>query len=455
MTRRRVISLLIGLAICFGSVTSVNADAVTDWNAIASDTLLLDTTIQNPGMASRNMAMVNLAMYDAVNGVNPTHQQFYSHSAAPSNASASAAAIQAAYRVLSLSYPGQSSFLDTQRTNALSAIPNSAAKDAGINYGNLVGTNIVNNRVNDGYDSMVNYSPQTGAGHWEPDPMNPGQEAWGPAWGTLQPFGISSAAAHMPPSMPELTSQAYTDAFNEVKSLGEKNSTARTADQTEAAVFWAYDRLGMGTPMRMYNGILRTVAESQNSTLNDNARVFAISATAMADAGIVAWDSKFEYDFWRPISGIRRADEDGNPDTIADPDWEPLAAPGGIGPDGSVIPDFTPPFPTYVSGHASFGGALFESMTNFYGTDSMDFSVTSDELPGVVRDFTSFSQANEENGRSRVYLGIHWDFDDFIARDLGGEVADYLYDNHFQPVPEPSSGVLLVLGLTFLGLRRR
>jgi hypothetical protein len=211
----------------------------------------------------------------------------------------------------------------------------------------------------------------------------------------------------------------------------------------------------MGTPMRMYNGILRTVAESQNSTLNDNARVFAISATAMADAGIVAWDSKFEYDFWRPISGIRRADEDGNPDTIADPDWEPLAAPGGIGPDGSVIPDFTPPFPTYVSGHASFGGALFESMTNFYGTDSMDFSVTSDELPGVVRDFTSFSQANEENGRSRVYLGIHWDFDDFIARDLGGEVADYLYDNHFQPVPEPSSGVLLVLGLTFLGLRRR
>jgi hypothetical protein len=297
----------------------------------------------------------------------------------------------------------------------------------------------------DGFDAMTSYVPNGGPGRWEPDPLNPTQEARGHKWGQMSTFGIGNTAPFLPPPMPSLTSQEYADAFNEVKELGSKTSVTRTVDQTELALFWAYDRLGMGTPMRLYNSVLRTVATDQGNDLVENARLFALASTAMADTGIVAWDTKFIHDLWRPISGIRRADEDGNPDTIADPAWEPLGAPGGVAPGGQVISDFTPSFPTYVSGHASFGGALFESLKYFYGTDDVTFSLTSDEVPGATRMFNRFSDAMHENGRSRVYLGIHWNFDDTVGQQLGQEIADHLATTSFQPVPEPSAAVLAFL----------
>ena len=434
------------LWICF--ILAANplfADVVIDWNNIASDVFLSNTHYQNPGMASRSMAMMNLAMYDAINGITPTHQQMYSHPAAPTSASASAAAIQASYRILSSIYPDQQSYLDDQRAASLAAIVSGPAKSGGISYGDLVGTTVINARLSDGFDNMVSYTPSATAGHWEPDPMNPDQQAWGPEWGHIAPFSLDDVSHMMPPPMPDMTSQEYADAFNEVKALGSKDNSSRTPEQTEIALFWAYDRLGMGTPMRMYNGIMRTVAENEGNTLSENARMFAMASTAIADAGIVAWDSKFTYDLWRPISGIRRADEDGNPETEMDPEWVPLGAPGGMDPDGNMINDFTPPFPTYLSGHASFGGAMFESLTNFYETDAVSFDVTSDEVPGAMRSYSSFSQANEENGRSRVYLGIHWNFDDTMAREMGKMTADYVADNYFQPVPEPTMSWLAVL----------
>lgn len=435
--------LILCVYLATDSWTSLHAGVVLDWNQVMSDTLLADTTYQNPGMASRTMAMMNLAIYDAVNNVTPRYRPFYRHPSPMANTSADAAGIQAAYRVLSSIYPGQSTMLDAARATSLAAIPDGVAKTNGINYGDIVGTDVVDIRAGDGFDNVVHYMPQGGAGHWEPDPMNPEQEAWGPQWGQLDTFGISNTDQMMPPIMPSLTSQAYVEAFNEVKSLGALNSTTRTAEQTEIGIFWAYDRLGMGTPMRMYNQILRTVATNEGHDMLDNSRLFAMAATSVADAGITAWDAKFTYDFWRPISGIRRADEDGNTDTVADPDWVPLGAPG----DGSTINDFTPPFPTYVSGHASFGAALFAALTNFYGTDSMAFDVTSDELPGVIRSFTSFGDAAAENGRSRVYLGIHWNFDDTVAQEMGVNVADYISTSYFQPVPEPGSVALLICGL--------
>ena len=209
--------------------------------------------------------------------------------------------------------------------------------------------------------------------------------------------------------------------------------------------------------MRMYNQVLRTVARGQGNDLSENARLFALASTAVADGGIVAWDTKFTYDFWRPVTGIREADADGNSNTDSDPTWEPLGAPGGMLDDGTLIQDFTPPFPTYVSGHATFGGALFGSLAEFYGTDDISFDVTSEEMPAMVRSFESFSDAMKENGRSRVYLGIHWDFDDFVARDLGGEVADFVAANYFQPVPEPgfSAFTLLLASGLVLGCRAR
>ena len=210
----------------------------------------------------------------------------------------------------------------------------------------------------------------------------------------------------------------------------------------------------MGTPMRLYIDILDIISAQEENSLSENAKLYAVASTAIADAGIVAWDAKFKYDFWRPVSGIRQADVDGNPDTLVDPDWTPLGAPGGTHPDGSPISDFTPPFPTYVSGHASFGGALFGALEEFYGTDDISFSLQSEELPGVTRHFDTLSEAMAENGRSRVYLGIHWDFDDYMARNVGDLVAADVMQNHFAAVPEPGAIPLLSCVL-FVAFRLR
>src|SRR5690606_6092775 len=173
--------------------------------------------------------------------------------------------------------------------------------------------------------------------------------AWGPAWGELRTFAISSVfQMHVPP-VGDMTSVEYAASYNEVKSLGALNSTTRTAEQTEIGLFWALDRAGMGTPMVIYTDALLVVAEQQGNDLWENARLFAMAGVAMADAGCVAWDAKYRYDFWRPVTGIRQGDFDGNPDTVGDPTWTPLGAPGGVHPDGSIINDFTPPFPTYRS----------------------------------------------------------------------------------------------------------
>jgi hypothetical protein len=225
-----------------------------------------------------------------------------------------------------------------------------------------------------------------------------------------------------------MTSAAYTAAFNEVKALGEKDSAVRTAEQTQVGIFWGYDRAGMGAPMSLYNQIIQTIAAQEQNTVVENARLFALANLAQADAGIAAWECKYVDNFWRPVTAIRRAAQDGNPDTAADPTWEPLGAPGG-----GVVNNFTPPFPAYVSGHAAFGAAIFRVLTNFYGTDLHQFTVRSDELPSVTRSFDRFSDAAVENARSRIYLGVHWSFDDSEGQELGRQIADWTFDHALQP----------------------
>lgn len=444
--KKVVVCLILG---CLS--TGASADVVLDWNEIASDVLLADETLQNPGMASRTMAMVNIAMYDALNSIDPQYETFYQHGPRISGARTDAAMAAAAHGVLSAIYPDQSALIDQALTDSFSTIPNDAARVLGQQRGAAIGVAVLNARENDGYDGMSQYMPVGGPGRWTPDPLNPGQEAWGPEWGALQPFALPDANSFMPPPMPALDSQEYADAFNEVKELGSINSTTRTQEQTDIGNFWAYDRLGMGTPMRMFNQILRTVAENEGTDTAENARLFTMATVAMADAGVVAWDAKFDYDLWRPVTGIREADTDGNPLTEADPAWTPLGAPGGDG------PNFTPPFPTYISGHATFGGAVFEVLKDVFGTDDISFDVTSEEMPGMVRSYNSFSDAMKENGRSRVYLGIHWNYDDTVGQQTGIDVADYIGANFFTAVPEPGTLGLLVgmLLLGPMGRRRR
>lgn len=435
---------LTGLVLSIIAATPTKADVVTDWNGTFCEVLVGNTEFQNPGMASRSMAMMNLAIYDAFAMTSSTGSMFFDYGqghASPGMISASreAAAAQAAYTVLSGVYADQAATLNEALGMSLAGVTDAVAKAEGVTLGTQIGEAILGKRAHDGYDAMSQYMPTYEVGHWQPDPLNPNQVAWGPAWGDVQPFALDSNRQFMPPPMPELTSDEYTRAFDEVKSLGALNSTERTEDQEEIAIFWAYDRLGMGTPMRLYNEALQVISDQEETSTAEKAKLFAKASVAMADAGIVAWNSKFEYDFWRPVTGIRQAAHDGNDDTDAVLDWVPMGAPGG---DGT---DFTPPFPTYVSGHATFGGALFNVLTEFYGRDDIAFTLASDELDGATRSFTSFSQAMAENGRSRVFMGIHWDFDDLIGRELGGDVASYLFSRPFRAaVPEPGAGWILL-----------
>jgi len=178
----------------------------------------------------------------------------------------------------------------------------------------------------------------------------------------------------------------------------------------------------MGAPPALYNQLVQTIAKQKHNTTVENARLFALANVAMADAGIAAWDCKFVDNLWRPVTAIHAAATDGNPDTIADPTWEPLGAPGG-----GVVPNFTPPFPAYVSGHATFGAAVCEVLKDFYHTDNIHFTLASDELPGVMRSFNSFTRAAAENGVSRIYLGIHWQFDNTEGQTLGRQIADFVF----------------------------
>jgi hypothetical protein len=254
-----------------------------------------------------------------------------------------------------------------------------------------------------------------------------------------------------------MTSQAYTDAYNQVKEKGVRLNSTRTQDETDMAIFWAYDRATMGPPPVLFSRNLEEISQQMTNDAEANARLFAMASVAMADAAIASWDIKFEDDFWRPITAIRAGDTDGNPNTAPDPTWVPLGAPG---PDpNDWQDDFTPPFPAYTSGHATMGAASYEVLRQFYGTDAANFTLSSQEMPAgnEMRDFTSFSQAELENAMSRVYLGVHWVFDATDGISLGNDIGVWVVDNHFQAIPEP--GCLSLLGVFGLGctwlLRRR
>jgi hypothetical protein len=425
-------------------VGKAHADVVTFWDDVLAQAVRVDDTQPGPTKVARNMAMVHAAMYDAVNSVDGRHQPYHQKVSTPAGTSADAAAAQAAYQVLASLYPAQTPAFDAALATTLGAVPAGPGKNAGIALGTTIGNGMVTLRQNDHAFDPMPYTPGTNPGDWRPTPPD-FTSAYAAGWGHVTPFAMTQGLQFRPPAPPALASADYTAAFNEVKELGSKNSATRTAEQTQIGIFWGYDRRGLGPPPILYNNILQVIAAQQGNTMVENARLFALANIAMADAGIVSWDAKYVYNFWRPITAIWEADTDGNPDTIADLLWEPLGAPGG-----GVVPDFTPPFPAYTSGHATFGGAVFRILADYYGTDLMDFTIGSDELPGVTRSFHSFSEAAEENGQSRIYLGIHWSFDKTFGISTGRAVGDFVFANMLERVPEPASLALVGAGLASL-----
>lgn len=449
------------------------ADILSDWNnntiqAIRTDGMMASPLHPGPTEGARVFAMVEVAVFDAVNSIDRNYAPYHFQMVAPAGTSREAAVASAAYTVLANLYPNQITALNTQLNNSLSIIPNGPGKTAGISLGNQMGADMVSLRTNDGSGPGLPYTPGTGPGDWRPDPLHPTQKAYRPQWGEVTPFALQNGSQFRPPPPPDLTSAQYTAAFNQVKAIGGDGihtPTIRTADQTAAGMFWAYDTGGLGPPPILYNQIAQTIIGQHGGTMDQNARLYALINMAMMDAGIAAWDSKFAHtndpqsgyahDFWRPIAAIREAGTDGNPNTVPDPTWTPLGAPNPFTGDS-----FTPPFPAYVSGHATFGAALFQTLTDFYGTDNIPFTFTSDEPGGGTRSFSTLSQAKYENAESRIWLGIHWQFDADYGILTGDSVGNWVFTSQLQPVPEPATLTLLamagiVLGVYQVGRRRR
>jgi hypothetical protein len=402
-----------------------HGDAVIAWNETTLEAIRADKT--SLGLATRTMAMVQAAVYDAVNDIERTSSVYHVDVAAPAGASPVAAASAAAYDVLLSIYPHQQALFNATLADTLSTVLPGKSLTDGVNVGLAVAQGILAWRQNDGSSFSVPYIPGTQPGQWRPTPPD-FSAPWGPEWGAVTPFAIPDAAQFQPPPPPPLNSPAYTAAFNEVKSLGALNSTTRTPFQTQTAYFWAYDAPPLGPPPLLYDQIAQTIALQEGNSLEQNARMFALVNIAMVDAGIVAWDAKYTDNFWRPVTAIPLAGSDGNPSTIADPNWVPLGAPGN-----GLKANFTPPFPAYVSGHATFGAAMFQTLADFYGTDNIHFTIGSDQLPGVYHTFNSFSAAAEENGQSRIYLGIHWAFDKTEGIATGDKLANYVYQHILTP----------------------
>jgi membrane-associated phospholipid phosphatase len=218
-----------------------------------------------------------------------------------------------------------------------------------------------------------------------------------------------------------------------VRNVGRDTSTTRTADETQIARFWSYDDR-LGTPVRLYNQNTREILTQRPrapalTILHTHARIFALVNLAMADAGIGCWDGKYAYNLWRPIHGITRADEDNNPSTPRDASWRPLGRPQG------PVPNTTPPFPAYPSGHSSFGTATFAMLRKAYGGNNVSFALSSEEPnSGGPRNYTTFQSAINENGQSRIFLGVHFQFDNTQGRTLGQQVADHIWPNFLRPI---------------------
>jgi hypothetical protein len=383
--------------------SATQPDQVIQWN---QELLKL---IQVPGAQpatihpTRTLAITQLAVYDAVSAIGRGHRTFLFHFRAPGDASPDAATAAAARTALLALLPSQEPAIDSFYQASLAQIGSGRDVDRGIRVGEEVAHAILAARADDGATvAPTPYAPQPGPGEYQLTP-----QSFAPAGFTqtahVTPFVLSDASQFRPPAPPALTSSRYATDFNEVKSLGELASTTRTADQTAVGRFW-----GAAPIWIVWNQIAEQAGGSFQNSLRRNARMFALLDTTLADGAIALYDAKYAYHRWRPITAITATDQ-GNPTTISDPNWLPLAN--------------TANDPSYPGAHAEFSQAASTVLSDFFGTDNFAFSLTS-ATTGITRSFDSFSGAADEASASRIYAGQHFRYDEDAGQALGQHVAN-------------------------------
>jgi hypothetical protein len=411
-------ALFVYSAASYADSAAGSADAVIQWNK----TLL--TLVRTPGAQpatvhpTRSFAIMHAAIYDAVNAIDATHKPYLVHIEHVSpQASQEAAVAAAAHETLVALFPAFQTTLDQQFDLSLAVIPDGVDKTVGIDVGKAVAQAILALRSDDGSAATpIPFVFGNAPGDYQLTPPNFPTPAF-THWSKVSPFALERANQFRLGPPPALTSAQYTAAFNEVKSLGMLNSTTATADQSLIGRFWG------GAIQNYWNEITQTAVQAHHLTTAQSARVFALLNITLADEVIAFYDTKYTYGFWRPVTAIRAADTDGNPDTLVDPNWLPQATK-------------TAADPSYPGAHATISAGAEFVLNAVFGQKPFNLIVTSEVLPGTTRSFDSFAGAENEASASRIFAGQHFRTDENAGEKLGGSVADFVVDNFLTRVPD-------------------
>jgi hypothetical protein len=388
---------------------------ISEWNEIAQQTLVAENTnnTKQPIEDILYMGFVQAAVYNAVVGIEGRYEPYHFKAREHHRASSQAAAVAAAHKILVTYSPAAKADLDAKYAASLAKIPNGKAKTRGIAFGKLAARTLIAQRAHDGRNAEIVFEKKPAPGVWRPTP--PASAPFSAPWlGFVTPLLVRSGAQFGkigPP--PGLTSARYTRDFKEVKALGSVNSTERTADQTDTALFYS------GSAFVQFNAALRDQVDVRKLDIVDAARMFAAVEMSFADAEISVWYSKYVYGFWRPITAIQLADTDGNPATTADPAWAPLRP--------------TPPYPDYVSGYSGGIGAFTRALQDTLDTRHLQLTFISTAVPNVKRFYDSGTTARQDVVDARVWLGYHFRTADTRGARMGQQVAEWGLDHYFGP----------------------
>jgi len=407
--RLRTVIPVLALLLAAATATA-RADVIADWNAKA-EAIGIDKRLQPPPNA-RGMAMMHVAMFEAVNAITHRYSSYRLKLVADPGTSPDAAAAAAAHDVLIALFPDQQASLDTTLKASLAQLPDGDAKTKGVELGRKAAAGILALRANDGISGTENYRPVTAAGVYVPTVVPVSSTI-----GKITPWVMSSGTEFRPGPPPSLTSPTWTADLNEIREVGGLKSAKRSAEQTEIGRFWAQT----GPPC--WNPIVRQLAAAKKLDLTDSGRLFALVALATADTFIAVFEAKYHYNLWRPVTAIRNADITGNAATPRDAAWLPLIE--------------TPMHPEYPCAHCISSGAAASVMQQVLGDDLPEFSMTSVSLPGVTRRWTRLQDYSDEVSNARVYGGIHYRFSTVVGQEMGRKIADLTVKTQLLAVSPP------------------